>query len=563
MHHHTVFSVRAAWPGFLSPLLGPLLGLLMLVLWPQGSMAGNLHIDLLAPEIAREMTPGAVEPDGIRDGQILIRSIELRAQKVSFPELGITRQKIRELLVKRYLQLGPTLSVGAMHRLADDLTGLYRDQGLHFATVVVTPQEIVDGHLVLRLRVGTLSEVQVHGNQLYTSTQLLAPFREQMAGPVYGPDVERGLNRLNRLAGLRVFGIFSVGRSDGETRLNLRVQQERHQDTEVRMDNHGLVDTGENRLLLRHSRNNLFRQGGTLTATALITNESGNLLGGLGWQRPVAHQQRISLSLMRSEFAIGGEFAVLGLRGTLDMASIGWGLDSLAPHLPGASFQLTLAAKQAEVKSDLFARDLAQKFRYVTLTPALNYRWHQPDLRLTHLASANPLLGVIRQSENTDPESPFTALRGEYNLRHELTLGGGQFPTQLQLRGVYSPEGLPSSERWSLTGPDAVRGFSPALFSSDRAWLASLEQTLYAWQWANDWRTRPYLFIDQAQGWLADSSGSEARFLGAGVGLDLSFRDTIRAGLHWGRALDQDNSDNLAIEEGNDAVYGHLSVRFR
>lgn len=541
-----------------------LLGALVLLL-PAITVAGersSLHINLLAAEIAREMTPGAVEPDGIRDGHILIRSIELRAEQVQFPKLGITRGKLRERLVKQYLQMGPTLSVGSMHRIADDLTELYRSRGLHFATVVVTPQEIVDGHLVLRLRVGRLSEIHVYDNRLYTSEQLLAPFRDQMAGPVYGPAVEKGLDRLNRQAGLRVFGLFSVGRSDGETRLNLRVRHEQRQRTEVRVDNHGLAETGENRLLLRHSVNNLFRQGGTLSATALFTNESGNLFGGLSWQKPFGDHQRLSLSLLRSEFAIGGDFAVLGLSGTLDMASVGWGLESLGPKLPGGRVRVTLAAKQATLKSALFPEDLEERFRYVTLSPSLGYQWRQLSGQWHHQALANPLLGVVSQNENADLASPFSALRGQYRLRHDLALAGGQFATEFRLQGIYSPEGLPSSERRNLTGPDGVRGFAPGLFSADRAYLARLEQTLYAWQWAHDWQSRPYLFIDQGRGWLADDSGQRAHFLGGGLGLDLAFRQRILAGVHWGRALDQGNSNNLAIRKGNDAVYGHLSVRF-
>ncbi|TVP55806.1 MAG: ShlB/FhaC/HecB family hemolysin secretion/activation protein [Halomonadaceae bacterium] len=539
--------------------------MLLLVVSTQVVAEGRLRIDLLAPEIAREMTPQAINPDAIQDGQILISSIELRGEQLLFPALGITREVMRERLVDTYLRQGPTLSVGEMHRLADELTRYYREHGLTFATVVVIPQEIVNGSLILRLRSGRLAEIHTHGNSLYSSQQLMAPFREQMGGPVYEPAVEQALDRLNRQAGLRVFGIFSMGTHDGETRLNLRVRKEQRQRTEIRIDNHGLDDTGEYRLLLRHSVNNPFRDGGTLSATALVTNESGNLLGGLAYQRPFADRSRLELSLMRSEFSLGGDFSVLGLGGTLDMASVAWGLDNLAPWDPRSRARVTLAAKRAEVDSDVFSEVLAERFSYFTLSPQLTRQWRQARWRLHHEVTATPLFGVVTSSSgNNPPDSSFNAISGQYRGQHDWAGAPGRFPSQVSLEGTFSPDGLPSSERFSLTGPNGVRGFSPGLFSADSAYKLVLEQTLYALQWRADWQLRPFIFADHAQGLRVVDGGSDssARFLGAGLGVELGYRNLARAGLNWGYALDQGNSSDLIIEQENNALYGYLSVRF-
>ncbi|WP_158223078.1 ShlB/FhaC/HecB family hemolysin secretion/activation protein [Halovibrio salipaludis] len=520
------------------------------------AVAGNgLTFELIPPEQIEELEE---ERGVIEDGKLVVRRVHLKGKRLLFPERDITRPYLQEVVVNEYIQRGPLLSVSEIHNLAYALTRAYRDKGLAFVEVYVTPQEVVAGEVVLRVLVGNLSEVRVLGASHYTAEQLIEPFESQFSVPVYVPEVERGIDRINRLPGLEVYGVFSAGRERGETRLNLRVTEEKARQTRVVLDNHGLEETGRHRLQVQHQENNLWGMGETLRVTATATEQSGTLMGSFDYSRPLAYSQRWGLGVSRSQFEVDGQFAALGLSGELDTVSGHW---SMEPETDAPTRWYTaLAYKRARVDSDSFPGLLGQTSDYVTALLRFDKGFQTQLPHLVQYFDVTPLVGQTVETENTNLDGAFFTLKTGYSLRYDWQ-GASLYPSRFILKGQYSPDPLPSSERINLTGAGAVRGYEPGRFNAETALRATFEQQLYEFRWGGGWQVRPMIFTDVARGWQENAGNSQARFWGGGAGLDLSYGESLQADINWAIPIDQ-KSPTMNRPENNSLIHGSLSFSF-
>ncbi len=511
--------------------------------------------------IPSEQIEGLEEERGvIEDGKLIVRKLRLKGKQLLFPERGVTRPYLREVIVDHYIQRGPLLSVSEIHDLSYKLARAYRDRGLTFAEVYVTPQEVVAGEVTLRVLVGELAEVRVLGASHYTAAQLIEPFESQFGLPVYVPAVERGIERVNRLPGLEVFGIFSAGRERGETRLNLRVTEETVRRTRLVIDNHGMDETGRHRLRLQHQENNLWGLGERLRVTAIATEQSGTLMGGIHYAQPLGYEgQSWGFGVSRSQFDVDGRFASLGLTGRLDTVSGHWSLEPLAGG--PTRWSTALAYKQARVDSDRFPVLLGDESDYVTAQLRYDRGLQTPAGHLVQTIDVAPLAGYTVETDNTSLDNRFLKLNAGYALRYNWQ-STAHFPSRLILRGQYSPDPVPSSERKALTGAGAVRGYEPGRFSADSGFRVTLEQQLYAFRWGSGWRVSPGLFTDFARGWREEAAGdSQARFWGGGIGVDLNYGSRLQLALHWGHPIDEQDPTANGPEDDS-RVHGLLSVSF-
>lgn len=546
--------------GALRKILGAV-GLAAAMCVPHSVIAENMHFQL-APESYSGNKTGPAPLDAITNGRIAIRSVEIQGSPVLYPELGIRRDDVREILVRHIDKEQGQLTVSDMHRMADELTLFYREKGLSFAEFIVSPQEIISGELKINLLVGVLTEIHVRGNENYTTPQILSYFRNQMMAPVYTPDIEMALERLNRLPGLDVFGIFSVGRKQGEAILNLRAKEAPARETLVRLDNHGVENTGEFRAIVQHNEHNLMSSGGSLSVTVMTTDESSNLYGGLHYQQPVGLSSQFLASVSYNQFTVNGEFEALGLEGDLLDATLGW--DYLPEHQPGfdSTLGLKVSARQATVSSDAFPQLLDSEYRYIHIAPSLDFVHTKSTWRLKQSLRLTPAYGALTDTENTEELDDYTLLRARYALRHQWLSDWPEFQISLTLEGQVTGDSLPPSERQSLSGPKAARGFDTGLYSADSYYRTSLMQTLYRLGTDSHWQLVPYVFTDYSDGRKENEIASEARFLSAGAGMEFAWGKTLQAGINWGYALDSEITPDPGPLESDSAVYGYLSTRF-
>lgn len=537
------------------------IGLLLLLTFSGTAAAETLRFQLTPGDRqaqAREDAP----LDSIENGRITIHSVGITGFPATFPEFGITREHVREILTRHTADKNSRMTVSDMHRMADELTRYYREQGLAFAEFIISPQEIVSGHLEIHLMVSRLTGIHIKGNELYSGPQIVSYFDNQMMAPVYTPDIEKALERLNRLPGLNVFGIFSMGRQQGEAVLNLRAEEAPPRETTLRMDNHGLDNTGEFRAILRHREHNVLSSGGSLTLTAMTTEESSNLYGSVSYLQPLGLSSQFSASVSYNEFAVNNDFAALGLTGDLLDATLGW--EYHLEHQAGrdSSLGLRVSSREASVSSEAFPELLDSDYRYINVAPYLELIQSLPGWRLKQSLRLSPVYGSVTDTSNTPGLDDYTLVKWRYALRHQWLSEWPEFQASLSISGQHTGDSLPPSERQPLAGPTSNKGFDTGLYSADSYYRTSFMQTLYRLQTDNQWQLVPYVFLDYSDGNKEGTGTSKAQFLSTGLGMEFSWRKSLQGGITWGYAIDSEITPDPGPLDSDTAVYGNLSIGF-
>jgi len=508
-------------------------------------------------------------PSEMSDGLIEIKHIRLQGDTL-FPEYGITNEFLHERVNQVYSHMNQKLSISDINKIADALTLAYREKGLTFNQAYVVPQEITQSTLTIHVLKGTLAEVDIYDNKLYSTEQLTAPFENLIGKVIYEPEIKKVVATLNQKPGLKIFSFFSLGSKQGEARLNVRVMEEMQHHSTLTVDNKGVDQTGVNRALFSHTINNPFNLSGQLRGTALTTNKQGNFFGSLGYTTPVTPSNQLSFSILRSDFAVTGQFTDLGLEGNLSAATAIWSnqpdnkTSNIAHNRWGS-----ISTKQSNVTSDEFSDFLNEEVDYTMLSGT--YQIHflgTNQSKSQHIFSLSPSYSNISATDNTALPSDFWLVNASYKF---MTPEWSKIiplhhPFSILAKGQFTSEQLPSSEQLATTGSNANRGFEPGIFSADSAYTFSLEQAI---NWSIDvaeqskqFTLQPFLFFDYSYGELNTNTDFSAKFQSAGVGLKASYNKLANAGVTVGHPLDHNVSSQLNIDQKQAVIYAHLSLSF-
>lgn len=502
------------------------------------------------------------QQDLIVEGKVFIRKIEVRGDAL-YPEHGITDAFINARLKAFMRHSSGWLSVSDMHRMADDLTVAYHEKGLTFNQAFVLPQEIANHTLTLNVLAGRLGEINVMNNRLYERDLISKEFDQLIGNVIYEPEIKQAVERVNRLPGLKVFGFYSVGRRQGETRLNLRVLSELGSVTSVMIDNWGHSDTGSHRLSVMHSINNFTGQADILQAQILSTEESGNLYGGLYYLTPIAGRIKLQASVSRNEFEVAGEFAEFGLTGNLGTLAVGLSSTILDETYGSASGRLTAASKKAVTDSDLFDSVFASTIRYQTLEPSFHLSALTPEWQVSQGLRTSLVIGSIDSSDDDALDEEFYIVKMQYEIQHlwfnKLL---DRQTSSLGLWINYTDQVLPDAERPLLTGPLAARGYKPALFSADSSVLMRLEHRIAGIGYGKQLRIYPLLFLDAVKAEQNAEAKDDVFFSAAGVGVEVEWRKTASSGFSAGFPLEQRSSTALSVDDYDPVVYGYFKLQF-
>ena len=234
--------------------------------------------DLKRKSLLRDMDiPNVRERDPDPEGGPHLSISEFRLQGiVEFPELGITRAEISKMVEdirfdmmgeEKILESGYTLeelgdvsdllgeiedetigrhvtsldvqklvwlvreqrqnrgiTLGMIETIADTITNYYRERGFILAKAYIPEQEVRDGVVTLTLLLGTLGEIVVNNNQLYSEESLSSVFDSVLAKPITSSFIEERLYLINDFPGITAQGFFEPGSQVGDTKLNINVK---------------------------------------------------------------------------------------------------------------------------------------------------------------------------------------------------------------------------------------------------------------------------------------------------------------------------------------------------
>ena len=510
------------------------------------------------------------QPNEMSKGLITIKHIRLQGDTL-FPQYGITNQFLYNRINQVYSHMDEKLSIADLNKVADSITLAYREKGLTFNQAYVVPQEITNSTLTIHVLKGVLAEIDVLNNDLYSKEQLTAPFSKLMGKVIYEPEIRKIISELNNKPGLKVFSFFSVGSKQGEARLNIRVMDETQHQANISIDNKGVEQTGLYRGLYNHTINNPFNLSGQLKGTLFTTSEKENYYGGLNYSVPLTPNNQIDISAFRSDFAITGQFTELGLEGDLTALSLSWSNRLTPTKLPNTRHKqgLTIAHKQSNVTSDAFPEIFDDEVIYSMMSANYQlYLLENSTSKSQHFFSITPSYSTIHQSENVNLNPNFWLIRSTYQLTSHifnelLTL---KSPVKLLINNQFTPKALPSSEQFSVTGPNSNRGYEPGIFSGDSAISLTIEQDIHLSLGLldnyKDFFLTPFIFYDFSYGEIHHDSKLSAQFQSIGFGLKSQINSYSKASISIGKPIHYNISKQLDIDPKGSNIYAHISFSF-
>ncbi|MFS0828357.1 ShlB/FhaC/HecB family hemolysin secretion/activation protein [Pseudomonas phoenicis] len=398
---------------------------------------------------------------------------------------------------------------------------------------------------------------------------LRGAFPGVLGEPLYLPQLEQGLDQLNRLRAFE-FGLDVLpGELQGGSRIRLHNRQpDKRWHLDARLDNRGTAYGGRHRLNLTFGLDSPLGLNGDLRlyAQRLVFHAPGQSLawGGsyslpygawtfAGFVAQSQHETPIPQTRLRSHGAtqlLGANVERLlwrGQRGLLSSA---------------------LRVSHKRLHSDLNGwRIDVQSPQLLTADLGVNLLWRGPGLWYASLG-----LGY-GQSVSDDPKRRSAAPRfNQYraSLLHRRALSAdASLSLQSQIEAQYSPDPLPAIEQLALNNDNAVRGFRErsVAAASGLSWRNELGQT-FSLSWWPGLAVRPHLALDV--GWARHHRAARLerrqgevdsqRLIGAAVGLDLQLPGRQQLRLQYQRALHASDLPRHALEPGFWAVEWQLNL---
>ena len=482
------------------------------------------------------------------------------------PEHDITLEKIRQLIAAETASMIPAgnqrlFTVAMFENIANAITRYYRSRGYFLARAYVPEQKVKNGIVKLQIVESFLDQVVFDGNELYDDETMEVLFEDLIGKPIYITDIESALYKLNDYPGLTASAVFGPGTQPGSAAIVMRTDETPSYNS-ISVDNYGSAFTGENRVLFRHTSNNLFGQADLLTFNVMTSFAPAN-----NQYADVLYVQPVFKSLFKvgggaryNTFKVGEQLEDLNING--ESIIVNGFIDYKVKHTKLDQFSLVadLSLKNAtsKVVDTVAAKDKLTVVRFDAFYSGID-RW---IWTASHEASASISIGLAdflgsmdssgdglsgrRGGSGARAGGDFTKINLAYSrLQPTFTLQSLLFRFQAQ----FSSDLLTSLEQYSLGGPYNVRAYPIAEVLVDNAIFTSFEYILTASHdikqtWLN--RLQLSVYYDYARGDLNDPLVNEpdsATLSGLGIGLQVEPFNKFRARIDFATAMGDEPSD--------------------
>jgi hemolysin activation/secretion protein len=440
------------------------------------------------------------------------------------------------------------ITIGQIESVANAITRFYRERGFVLAKAYIPKQHVRDGIVNLTVLLGMLGDVQVHGNQIYSSDELKDVFSGMMGKPVTNTAVEENLFLINNYPGITVDGYFEPGYQVGDTKLNINVKSESRYNADVRVDNHGTPESGLYRIYVDGQVNNALGMADMLQASYLKALHPDNT---------DYYKLDYELNLFSPRFRLAAESSKNQY--IVDQSTLG----TLA-SINGSVYVNALTTKyiysQTRVNNQTFALryekvyaplqfggvSSGQDQRLTNYGLSYDFAFLQEEKQHLHQGTVKLTDGEITQGISAGQKAHYDILNTDYSLLTFWKVPLFDAQTRLVYRTSlqYAGYDLSAVEQFSLAGATRARGFSPSIFTADDAAYLGVDWLFNSPGWFDfnitksinfKQITKPLLFADIAYGvrhtLLSTEGNASATLSDAGFGLQFSANNNFSGNL--------------------------------
>jgi len=386
------------------------------------------------------------------------------------------------------------LTFNDIEAIASQVTNLYRKKGMFLAKAYVPAQEVEDGVVFLSVYEGRLGKILTDKKEIeaggYNAELITASLNKLVGKVVTSEEIEREIYLLNDYAGVSAFGFFSRGDALGETNLKIRFREQEKWALSTRVDNHGTKFSGDRRLFTVFDWHSPLGRGDELSLGYLKSvsfdsdlNIGASDVGLFSYSLPLTPRTGVKISTEFNEFDLN-----LNPDGSADaLEDSGLARFVGSNQSVGLSFwhklsrsrtrNITLGVEASE-KQTLPESNLSGFDTHTQgIEISVNSDFLSEDPKVLNIFNARLKYGLLISDVMDNRQLNLYSLRLDASSLLFLSTPFLDYETRLLLnsRVLYSESSLPGFDRLSLGGSTAVRGFTTADFSADKALFTSVE----------------------------------------------------------------------------------------
>jgi hemolysin activation/secretion protein len=404
--------------------------------------------------------------------------------------------------------VGKDLTLAELYKVAAVLTRYYQDHGYGIARATLPAQQLSGGHVTLQVVEGRVGKIGVDGNTRTRSGTILTQASAVKSGEIYtDAAMDRASLLVNDLPAVQAQAVLSPGTDFGTADVTYKVTEDPQYSGQLSFDDYGRPDVGRWRLNGEVDVASLTGFGDRLVADVTHSEHDQLNFGALSYSLPLgAPGGRLSASYNQSQYYVTGAFAALGLSGSSQNANLAYQYPEIRSHGTnlywGAGFEhqgsesVVNPFDPTTHKSLGGAKVTGTELNLFQLTGFFN-RSHEDG-------SSYSLSGSFAGNGERNDGLRSSAERA----RLELDSGyvkpfADSWTFVTKGSGVWSPDPLSDTEKFSLGGPDNVRGFPTADVRGDSGVFGSLEiqrSLAPAWPLAVGW------YVDAGKVWTKQFS---------------------------------------------------------
>jgi len=374
--------------------------------------------------------------------------------------------------------VGKDLTLAGLYAAANDLTKFYQSHGYGLTRVTLPEQQLNDGHVTLQVIEGKLGKISVESNTRTRSGVIMKQGDAVQSGDIYtDAAMDRASLLVNDLPAVQAQAVLQPGSVFGTTDLIYKVQEDKAYSGQVSVDDYGRADVGRWRLNAEANVASLTGSGDKLTADVTHTESNALDFGALTYSLPLGPAGgRFSASYNQSEYHVGKLFTPLGLSGSSKNATGSYLYPQVRSHTDSFFWGFGIEHESGESTSEPLGQTVNPPEKQVTET----------NLNLLQLTAF--YLHVYDDGASYNLNGTFAS-----NGRHNEGTNASAERARLEVDGSYlqpfdqlwsfigkaafewSPDPLADTEKYSLGGPDSVRGYPSADQRGDVGAFASLE----------------------------------------------------------------------------------------